>query len=221
IVLVEHPAWHKVACGVPGAMVVYDCLDLATGFSNVAASLAASEDAMLASADLVIAASRPLMEHVAQQRSSILVRNAAEVDFLARGFADRVAGERPVIGYFGAIAEWFNIEWIERCAALRPDWEFRLIGRTDGCDTSRAEKLPNVRFYGEQPYQNLPPLLREFDVAIIPFKLVELTRCTNPVKLYEYMAAGKPVVAAALPEVIEATDMVYIADDSGSFAERI
>jgi len=221
IVLVEHPAWHKVACGVPGATVVYDCLDLATGFSNVANSLAASEAAMLAGADLVIAASRPLAEHVSQQRSSILIRNAAEVDFLAQGFSDRDAGERPIIGYFGAIAEWFNVEWIERCAAAHPHWDFRLIGRTDGCDTSRAAKLANVRFYGEMPYRKLPDLLREFDVAIIPFRIVELTRCTNPVKLYEYMAAGKPVVAAAIPEVIEATDLVYIADDASSFADRI
>jgi GT2 family glycosyltransferase/glycosyltransferase involved in cell wall biosynthesis/Tfp pilus assembly protein PilF len=221
IVLVEHPAWHKVACGVPGATVVYDCLDLATGFSNVANSLAAAEAAMLGVADLVIVSSQPLAEYVAQQRSSILIRNAAEVDFLAQGVADGALGERPVIGYFGAIAEWFNIEWIERCAAARPDWEFRLIGRTDGCDTSRAVELPNVRFYGEKPYQELPALLREFDVAIIPFRIVELTRCTNPVKLYEYMAAGKPVVAAAIPEVIEATDLVYIADDARSFVERI
>ncbi len=221
IVLVEHPAWHKVACGVPGATVVYDCLDLATGFSNVPNSLAGSEAAMLASADLVIAASQPLAEYVSEQRPSILIRNAAEVDFLARGFSDRDAGERPVIGYFGAIADWFNIEWIEHCAAAHPEWDFRLIGRTDGCDTSRAAKLANVRFLGEVPYRELPDLLREFDVAIIPFRIVELTRCTNPVKLYEYMAAGKPVVAAALPEVIEATDLVYIADDASSFADRI
>jgi len=221
VVLVEHPAWHKVACGIPGATVVYDCLDLATGFSNVADSLVAAEAAMLKTADLVIAASRPLADYIGQQRSSFLIRNAAEVDFLAQGFADRAVGERPVIGYFGAIAEWFNIEWIERCAAARPDWEFHLIGRTDGCDTSRAANLANVRFYGEKPYQELPALLREFDVAIIPFKIIELTRCTNPVKLYEYMAAGKPVVAAAIPEVIEATDLVYIADDARSFAERI
>ena len=221
IVLVEHPAWHDVAYGVAGATVVYDCLDLATGFSNVANSLAASEAAMLAGADLVIAASQPLAEHVSEHRSSILIRNAAEVDFLAQGFSDRDAGDRPIIGYFGAIAEWFAVEWIEDCAAVHPDWDFRLIGRTDGCDTSRAAKLANVRFYGEMPYHELPNLLREFDVAIIPFRIVELTRCTNPVKLYEYMAAGKPVVAAGIPEVVDATDLVYIADDSSSFAARI
>src|SRR5207245_2615514 len=72
-----------------------------------------------------------------------------------------------------------------------------------------------------KPYEDLPAFLREVDVAVIPFKMVELTRCTNPVKLYEYMAAGKAVVAAPMPEVVEATDMVYIAQDAESFAARI
>src|SRR5436309_7401540 len=97
----------------------------------------------------------------------------------------------------------------------------RLIGHSDGCDIARAAKLPHVQFLGERPYQELPQLLRDVSVAIIPFKIVELTRCTNPVKLYEYMAAGKAVVAAPMPEVVEATDLVYIAEDAASFAARI
>jgi hypothetical protein len=151
----------------------------------------------------------------------VLVRNAADVAFFAEGFVDRPPGERPVVGYFGAIADWFNIEWIEHCAAARPDWDFRLVGRTDGCNISRAAKLPNVRFLGEKPYRELPAFLREVDVAVIPFKMIKLIECTNPVKLYEYMAAGKPVVAAPMPEVIEANDLTYIATDAASFVERI
>lgn len=221
VIVVEHPAWQPVACGVPGGTVLYDCLDLATGFSTAAKSTATYEAAMLATADLVVAASRPLIEHIAPLRSSVLVRNAADVEFFAQGFTDRPPGERPVIGYFGAIAEWFNIGWIESCAAARPDWDFRLVGRTDGCNVSRAAKLPNVRFYGEKPYRELPLFLREVDVAVIPFRMIELIKCTNPVKLYEYMAAGKSVVAAPMPEVIEATELAYIAEDAQSFADRI
>ncbi|HEX3952490.1 MAG TPA: glycosyltransferase [Stellaceae bacterium] len=221
IVVVEYPTWHDVAYGIAGATVVNDCLDLATGFSNAAASLGKAEAEMFANADLVVAASQPLVEHIARQRPSVLIRNAAEVGFFGQAFTDRATGPRPVIGYIGAIAEWFEIAWIEECAAAHRDWEFRLIGRTDGCDISRAQKLPNVQFLGEKPYQELPLLLREFDVAIIPFKLIDLTRCTNPVKLYEYMAAGKAVVSAAMPEVIDATEMVYIARDAQSFGEQI
>jgi hypothetical protein len=222
IVVVDHPAWQPVACGVPGATVVYDCLDLATGFSTAAAATGSYEAALLAAADLVVTASQPLAEHVAHYRAgSVVIRNAADVDFFARGFTDRAASERPIIGYFGAISDWFNIEWIERAAAARPGWEFRLIGGTHGCDTARAAALPNVRFYGERPYRDLPAFLHDFDVAVIPLKMIELIRCTNPVKLYEYMAAGKAVVAGPMPEVINATDLVYVADDAFTFVERI
>lgn len=221
VVLVEHPAWHRVADAIAGATIVYDCLDLATGFKDAARSVAAAEAALLARADLVVAASQPLADRLASRRSSIVIRNAADVDFFAQGLNDRPAGMPPVIGYFGALADWFAIDWIATAAEARPDWEFRLIGRTDTCDTARAARLANVRLLGERPYRELPLLLREFDVAIIPFKLTELTRCTNPVKLYEYMAAGKAVVAAPMPEVIAATELVYIADDAASFVERI
>jgi GT2 family glycosyltransferase len=183
--------------------------------------LAAAETAIFAGSDVVLAASRPLVDHIARQRPSVLVRNAAEVEFFAKGFSDRRANARPVIGYFGAIAEWFAIDWIETCAVAKPEWDFRLIGRTDGCDTARAAKLDNVEFLGERPYAELPELLREFDVALIPFKIIDLTLCTNPVKLYEYMSAGKPVVASPMPEVIEATDLAYIAEDAASFVERV
>lgn len=221
VVIVDHPSWHPVAFGIAGGTVVYDCLDLATGFSDAAESVPAAERALIDGADAVVVASAPLARHLAPTREAALVRNAADVDFFAAAYSERPAGDRPVVGYFGAIADWFDIACIEHCAAARPDWEFRLIGRTDGCDISRAERLANVRFLGERPYGELPGHLRGFDVAVIPFAMTELIRCTNPVKLYEYMAAGKPVVSAPLPEVIEATDLAYIAGDPAIFEQRI
>jgi GT2 family glycosyltransferase/tetratricopeptide (TPR) repeat protein/glycosyltransferase involved in cell wall biosynthesis/SAM-dependent methyltransferase len=221
VVVVDHPEWHEVACGVPGGTVVYDCLDLATGFSSALKSTATSEMAILNKSDVVVVASRPLVEHVAKLRPSVLVRNAADVDAFAAGYSERAIGERPVVGYFGAISDWFNIDWLAHAAAAHQEWDFRLVGRTDGCNVGRAAALSNVKFLGERPYGELPKFLRDVDVAVIPFKLIELIRCTNPVKLYEYMAAGKPVVAAAMPEVVEATDLVYIAEDAQSFADGI
>ena len=221
VAMVEQPGWYGAACGIAGATVVYDCLDLATGFGNAPGWLAETESALLADADLVIAASQPLADLVAPRRASVVIRNAAEFEHFAAAFSDRAAGERPVIGYFGALADWFEYGWIADCAAARPDWDFRLIGRPEGSGVSRLAGLPNVRLLGERPYSELPAQLAGFDVAAIPFKLTELTRCTNPVKLYEYMAAGKAVVASPLPEISEATDLAYIADDAASFGERI
>jgi hypothetical protein len=81
--------------------------------------------------------------------------------------------------------------------------------------------LNNVQLLGERPYGELPGHLARFDVTIIPFKLLDLIVCTNPVKLYEYMAAGKPVVASAMPEVVAATDLIYIAGEQEDFVRQI
>jgi len=89
-----------------------------------------------------------------------------------------------------------------RVAAVgRPSWQFVLIGEISGADTSRLERLDNVHLLGELPYSVLPSYLHQFDVACIPFHLNPLTHATNPVKFFEYLSAGKPVVSVPLPEL--------------------
>lgn len=224
IVVVQYPSWLHVASGIPGATVVHDCLDYIDGFSNVPGTIVELEHELIANADAVIAASAPLAEHIAPSRDVTIVRNASDVEFFAaaaRFDATRDMRRRPLIGYFGAIQEWFEAGWIQSCARARPDWDFLLIGDASGPNVAELGGLGNVRMTGERPYATLPVSLADFDVAIIPFKVNELIKCTNPVKLYEYMAAGKPVVAAPMPEVIDATPLVYIARDAREFESQI
>ena len=221
IVIVQHPGWSRLALTLSGATVIYDCIDLATGFPDAPPTLAEAEAALIAGADLIIAASRPLAEHIAPRRTSVVIRNGVEFGFFAEAYSERPHGPQPVIGYFGAISEWFDMNLVEACAKARPDWEFRLIGRPDGPHATRVGKVHNICFCGELPYREIPQQLRYFDVAIIPFKMIDLVKHTNPVKLYEYMAAGKAVVSAPLPEVVTATNLVYIGCDAASFVQRI
>lgn len=220
IVIVQHPGWSLLALLLSGAKVVYDCIDLAIGFPDAPPTLAEAEAALIAGADLITTASRPLAEHIAP-RTSVVIRNGVEFDLFSEAYSERPHGPQPVIGYFGAISEWFDMELVETCANARLDWEFRLIGRPDGPHAARVGKVRNIRFYGELPYREIPKQLRYFDVAIIPFKMIDLIKHTNPVKLYEYMAAGKAVVSAPLPEVVTATNLVYIGCDAASFVQRI
>lgn len=224
VAVVEYPSWHLAAASIPGATVVHDCLDLVEGFSNVSREIVALEKELIQSADLVVVSSLPLVEHVEKQRPCVLVRNGAEVKFFAEGAEDAAVhmGEpRPVIGYIGAISEWYDVDWVAACAAARPDWDFRLIGAAD-CDVSALQDIDNVQMLGELPYSALPAQLAQFDVAVIPFKLTPLIICTNPVKLYEYMAAGKPVVASPMPEVVAAAPgLVYIAKTAQQFEAQI
>ena len=108
-------------------------------------------------------------------------------------------------------------------AELRPGWKFELIGSTYTGDVSRLAKLPNVALLGEKPYAELPRLMAGWDCCIIPFKRIPLTEATNPVKAYEMLAAGKPLVAVDLPELrpMAREGLLSLADDARGFAEAI
>ncbi len=129
----------------------------------------------------------------------------------------------PTIGFYGAIAEWFDADLVADLAVLQPAWRFELIGGTFTGDVSRLEKLPNVRLLGEKPYAELPRLVADWDAFIIPFKRIPLTEATNPVKAYEMLATGKPVVAVDLPELrpMARDGLLALADDARGFAAAI
>jgi GT2 family glycosyltransferase/glycosyltransferase involved in cell wall biosynthesis len=226
--VVQFPGWHRVAIGLPGTALVYDCLDHIGGFSGVGQAVIDEERDLVAEADLVVTSSAALERTMAATRPVVVVRNGADVEVFAAGVNTTPTG-RPqgspggaiVVGYFGALAEWFEIGWVIECARRHPAWRFELVGQVSGFDPGDARSLANIVLHGEKPYRDLPDLLAGWDVAIIPFKLTDLILSTNPVKLYEYMAGGKPVVASPMPEVVAATDMVYIAATVEDFEAQI
>lgn len=131
---------------------------------------------------------------------------------------------RPIAGYYGALAEWFDYELLEQLAALRPDWNFLLIGQPyDLSMRQRGEsmlKRPNVHWIGPRRYEVLPAYLRLFDVAMIPFVINDITLATSPLKLYEYFAGGKPVVTSPMPECMAYRE-VFAAERLQEFSEAL
>lgn len=227
VCLVELPFWAPLALAARkrwGWRIIYDCMDEHAGFSTNGRDMLQQEEALLRESDLVLAASRRLHEKAAAHaRSTLLLPNAADYAHFSQPLpADPLAGlGRPIIGYFGAIAEWFDVETVRAAAVSRPDWRFVLIGDTGGADVSRLRPLPNVHLLGEKPYAELPAYLRRFDVACIPFRFTPLTLATNPVKFYEYLSAGKPVVAAPLPELEPLQDYFYPVRRAADFVPQI
>ena len=149
--------------------------------------------------------------------SAMLANTSIFQGRLPRG---REAGSQPRIGYYGAIAEWFDGGLVAELAGLRPAWRFELIGSTLAGNVRPLEDLPNVRLLGERPYGELPRWIGKWDAFIIPFKRVLLTEATNPVKVYEMLATGKPVVAVRLPELvpIAAEGLIRLGDTAEQFA---
>jgi glycosyltransferase involved in cell wall biosynthesis len=223
VVIVQLPFWWRVAREARerfGWTVVYDCMDLHAGFSNVGKSEVADEAALLAAADVVTVSSDLLERRALEHRDEVvMVRNGCDYEHFAATTARK--NERPVIGFYGAISDWFDDALVAELAKRRPEWDFVLVGSTWGGTVSRLRRLPNVKLPDEQPYASLPEWLGGFDVAIIPFRRIPLTEATNPVKVYEMLASGKPVVAVPLPELASLAPLVRLASDAAEFEREI
>ena len=225
VCLVQLPFWTPLASAASerwGWRLVYDCMDEHAGFATTGPAMLAQEAELIANADLVVTSSRSLHEKAAPARRRLLLPNAADFPhFHAALRAPAKLRERPVIGYYGAIAEWFDTELVADAARRRPDWRFVLVGSTFGARLGELARLRNVELVGERPYHDLPERLADFDVAIIPFRRSELTLATNPVKFYEYLAAGKPVVAVTLPELEPFREHFYPVDQREQFVPQL
>jgi len=220
---VQLPFWSPLATAARDRYawpVVYDCMDHHAGFSTNRQEMLEQEDRLFEAADLVVISSGQLDAEAARHNPNRLVlRNACDFEHFG-GSAVRNP-RRPVIGYYGAIADWFDSHLVADLAESRPEWDFVLIGDTFTADVDRLRTIPNVRFLGEKPYSEIPGWLAGFDVAIIPFKRIPLTEATNPVKAYEILAAGKPLVSVPLPEMALLQPLVRLASTPAEFGEQI
>jgi glycosyltransferase involved in cell wall biosynthesis len=219
--LVQGPFWRQIAQSFPDDFLVLEIMDHLEGF-NLPKSLLKEEQEMRTRADLLITTAAPLYEKLPQSSPRLLVRNATDISVFAEAPPVlSINDKRPVVGYFGYIGPWFETSWVEHAAKARPDWSFVLVGPVNECDVTALERMKNVTFVGKVDHDKLPGYVHAFDVCMIPFKINELTRCTNPVKAYEYLSAGKPVVSSAMPEVMDMDGMVETADNKEEFLAKI
>jgi GT2 family glycosyltransferase/glycosyltransferase involved in cell wall biosynthesis len=219
VCMVDLPFWTPLALKMRskyGWKVVYDCMDHHQGFTTNEEAMLSLEEKLARESDLILATSQILLEEISRHNPNcLLVPNGVAFDHFRYPTLSRPAEvffmEKPIIGYYGAIADWFDSELVRELALARPEWNFVLIGSTLYADLEPLQGLPNVVFLGEKPYEELPPYLHAFDAAIIPFKKTPLTEATNPVKLFEYLSAGKPVVATRLEELGRYADFARLA----------
>jgi glycosyltransferase involved in cell wall biosynthesis len=126
---------------------------------------------------------------------------------------------RPVIGFFGLIADWVDLDLMAHVAGQFPAASLVLLGKIT-TDVSALERQPNVHFLGRKPYAQLPAYCKGFDVALMPFRINELTLNANPLKVREYLAAGLQVVSTQIPEV-EVLGLCRIGADRDSFVREV
>lgn len=227
ICIVELPFWYPLVKKLKhryGWKIVYDCMDEHEGFSTNEGQMLSEEAQLAKESDLLVVTAKYLYDKmIKHNKNCIAIPNATDFEHFSYLPENDLLKDipKPIIGYYGAISGWFDNAMVEYVANTRRDWNFILIGNTFGADISILEKLPNVRLLGEKPYSELPKYLYWFDVCIIPFKLNKLTEATNPVKFFEFISSGKPVVSTRLPELVALKDYLYIADSREDFVEKI
>jgi glycosyltransferase involved in cell wall biosynthesis len=221
---VFNPAASVIAGELGEETVIYYCVDEYTAFTGVDSNaLAELERRLMRRSDLVIVSSDELYQSKAPfNPRTALVRHGVDYAHFRRALdAGTVVPEeiarlpRPVIGFFGLIADWVDVELMASVAERFSTGSLVAIGKAT-TDVSLLEGLPNVHLLGRKTYGELPAYCKGFDVALMPFRVNELTLNANPLKAREYLAAGLQVVSTAIPEV-EAIGRCRIGRDSESF----
>jgi len=213
------PAVVAALDGLPSRLLVYDCLDAVTAFRPGQPEVEAAEAALARRADVVLATSPALEARMRRWNPrTILVPNAADYDHFSQPVAaaelpaELRALPRPVIGYVGEVAAWFDTGLVRRLALRHPEWSIVLVGPVTA-EARHALPDANIHLLGRRPYSELPRYLAGFDCCLIPFRASPLTAAVSPVKLYEYLAAGRPVVSTPLPSVLPFGREVLIGAD--------
>lgn len=230
VLIFYEPRYAKLMGQFGEKLVLYEYIDNRLGFTEVPRWMENYIKLLIEKADIVTASSDNLYENALASRANnvFLVKNAADIEHFR--YKSHVVPidikylKKPIIGYVGAIYEWFDYDLIGKVAENFPDCTVLLIGpihHEQKDEISMLKKYNNIYFTGKKLYSELPGYINQFDVAIIPFKINDLTKYVNPVKIYEYFASNKPVVCTALPDILEFKDVIYIAKDHEEFLHNI
>ncbi len=174
-------------------------------------------------ANLVIATSSALYEkakNIKEDQNIAIVANGVDYDYFEKisTLAKCDVKNTKIVGYIGAIDEWIDFKTIEYVADVRKDLMFMFVGPVQ---VNRFPQKENIQYVGAVEYSKVPSYCNSFDVCLIPFKTGEFADAINPIKLYEYFACGKPVVAYEMRELKQYKDALYLAKDRKDFLNMI
>jgi glycosyltransferase involved in cell wall biosynthesis len=194
---------------------------------NRASDIRARENELASKVNLVVGTSSKIANKWDKSfGKSVFISNGADVASFKRARdidlempADLDRIPHPRVGYVGFIDVRFDTRLYETLARTRPDWNFVIVGplMEKHVDLSPLKRMPNVHFLGARSRQELPAYLKGFDVCTIPYICDTWSESIFPLKLFEYLAAGRPVVATALPELQPFRDYVHIASTGDEF----
>lgn len=223
-------AWFSLPVAVPLLGLLGEALDVLyyqdryDRFTHVDAERLRAHTARLArDCQLAIATSAPLAEDLrAMGASPQLAPHGVDLErFAAPGPppADLAGLERPLVGCVGLIDDHMDLGAVVQVADRLGEGTVVMVGASN-VDTARL-RHPRIALLGWRPYHEMPSYIGAFDTCLIPFAVNELTLAVNPIKLREYLAAGRPVVSTALPELLLYADAVELVHEHEDFATAV
>jgi glycosyltransferase involved in cell wall biosynthesis len=231
VLWVTHPTHVNCVELFPVDLVCYDCVDNWPDFLDGKRSqeIREKEIYLLSRADLVIVTSHALQKRMQNQTKDVyLVPNGVEAEHFSSAILDDlpipadIRGlQKPLIGYVGTVATWLDFDLILYAAEKRETYNFVFVGPLGGINTAKYNHIKNLYFLNSRPYQVLPNYMKHMDVMILPFKVNKLTESVDPIKAYEYLAAGKQVVATEMPELYKFENLIRIAESKYEFVDLL
>jgi len=221
---ITYPLHISLIGGYNEDLIVFDAIDES---SEEFGDWAGYIDKISARSDVIFTTSKKLYNYHVQSHDNVhMCPNGADYNHFSR--AQRIFDERPadlpqnhkpIVGYFGALASWLDWRLINYISRMNRDLNFVIIGPYYG-DFKNIVKRENIYYLGRKDYTRLPAYLQYFDVCILPFRITPMTEACNPVKMYEYLSAGKPVVSTSLPEVSGIKE-IYTGNNQKEFNQKI
>lgn len=208
------------------SLVVYDCMDELAQFRFAPSELVQRERYLLARADVVFAGGVGLADAKSRYNRNVhFFGCGVDVEHFSRAHSPFTLAHpalalatKPVLGYIGVIDERLDYELIARLADTFPHATIAMIGPVVKVAFEELPKRANILWLGQQPFEDLPRFLKQFDVCLMPFAINSATQFINPTKTLEYLATGKPVVSTALFDVVRNySSLVRIASTIGEF----
>lgn len=219
------PTAVDIAGHLNESALVYYCGDDFSGLAGVDHhTVAKREQELLVKADLIIASSLKLSQRSAPERTQLLTHGVDYALFstpVARA-SDLPDDGRNIAGFYGSISHWLDIDLLQQTIAKMPDWQFVFIGKAV-VDISRLTRFKNVTFLGERTHQQLPSYSQHWNASLLPFLDNAQIRACNPLKLSEYLAAGRPIISTSFPAVqaFHESGLVQLANTSAAMIEAL
>lgn len=213
---------------VPHTALVYDCVDRHSAYGGLMnpALVDAMELELAAKTDQTFATAQALADRLrTAQPHTEMVPNGANFERFSQALQPQPVPEdistlpHPMFGFVGALQTCIAYDYLEAAAKARPQWNFVLIGNEKpGADLSRLRALPNVHLLGLRPNEQLPQYLAQFDACLNLFVDNALSKDVSPLKFFEYLATGRPIVSTRQPEqILQYAPLIEIAGSAEDF----